>query len=101
MIHAKPVLSEAEGARWREEVSEKVFHAETRRRGGVALAAQRLSHSSAEIDFLPASAGSLPSFSSASPRLRVNPIFFAPSRPLGFAQDRLRVNQNFSGTPHV
>ena len=94
MIHAK--------ARRREEVRENVVHAETRRRGGLALAAQRPSNSLIEADPIPADAGFLSSsFSSASPRLRVNPIFFAPSRPFGFAQDRLRVNQILPGTPHV
>ncbi len=97
MIHAKPVLSEAEGALRREEVSENFVHAETRSRGGVALAAQRLSHSLASTDLLPANAGTpSSSFSSAAPRLRANKILlnlFTPSR--------LRVNQFFSGTPHV
>ena len=94
MTHAK--------ARRREEISEKVVRAEARRRRGLALAAQRCSHSLAVADLLPAIAGicSFPFFS-ASPRLRVNPIFFAPSRPFGFAQDRLRVNQILPGTPHV
>ena len=93
MIHAM--------ARRREESSEKMVRAEARRRGGVSLAAQRPSHSLIEADLLPASAGVPSSFSSAPPRLRVNPIFFAPSRPFGFAQDRLRVNQILPGTPHV
>ncbi len=94
MIHAM--------ARRREESSEKMVRAEARRRGGVSLAAQRPSHSLIEADSMPAGAG-VPSssFSSAPPRLRVNPIFFAPSRPFGFAQDRLRVNQILPGTPHV
>ena len=90
MIHAM--------ARRREEISEKVVRAEARRRGGAARATQRYSNSLIETDPIPADAGS---FSSASPRLRVNPIFFAPSRPFGFAQDRLRVNQILPGTPHV
>ena len=86
MIHAK--------ARRREEISEKVVRAEARRRGGVARATQRYSNSLIETDPIPADAGSpSSSFFSASPRLRVNPIFFAPSR--------LRVNQILPGTPHV
>ena len=82
MIHAK--------ARRREEVRVNVVHAEARRRGGLALAAQRPSNSLIEADPIPADAGS---FSSASPRLRVNPIFSAPSRR--------RVNQILPGPPHV
>ncbi|VXC94959.1 hypothetical protein SPHINGOT1_260191 [Sphingomonas sp. T1] len=96
MIHAK--------ARMREEFSEKVVRAETRRRGGVALAAQRPSQSLAATGSIPAGAGVPSSFSSASPRLRANKILlnlFAPSRSFGFAQDRRRVNQILPGPPHV
>ncbi len=69
MVHAK--------ARRREE---KGVHAETRSRGGVAPAAQRLSPSRAADTLLFAGAdGHLDRTTSASPRLRVN-HFFAPSR---------------------
>ncbi len=97
MIHAKPVLSEVEGARRREEVSKKVFRAEAQRRGDVALAAQRLSNSpSLRMLFAAYAEAPLEPFSSAPLRLCAQTLLlnlFAPSR--------LRVNQNFSGTPHV
>ena len=105
MINAKPVLSEAEGALRREEVSENFVHAETRSRGGVALAAQRLSNSPSLRKLLAAYAVAPSEHLSSAPlRLCAQTLLlnlFEPSRPLGFAQDRLRVNQNFSGTPHV
>ena len=105
MIHAKPVLSEVEGALRREEFSEKVFRAEAQRRGDVVLAAQRLSNPPGLRKLFAAYAeASSEQFSSTPLRLCAQTFLlnlFAPSRPLGFAQDRLRVNQNFSGTPHV
>ncbi|TCP71885.1 hypothetical protein C8J43_102971 [Sphingomonas sp. PP-CE-1G-424] len=100
MIHAKPVLSEAERAQRRDEFEKdefekKVFRAEAQRRGDGALAAQRLSRSPAEKDLMAAYAETVPKhFSSASLRLCAKHlILFAPSR--------LRVNQSFSGTSHV
>ncbi len=87
MIHAK--------AQRREEKNKRVIHAEARRRGGVTPAAQRPASLLAKDDTLPASAGALlKRNTSASPRLRVNPLFL-------FAPLRLRVNKTFSGTAHV
>ena len=91
IVHAKPQS--------REEKKELV-HAETRRRGELALGARVLFLNASSLKRAPTrsnekgAAGnnfSSPSFFSASPRLRVNPIVFASSR--------LRVNQ--SGPAHV